>query len=79
MTELLIGVLLILVAAGGALTVLTPDPASQAILLSIQGLLLSLLFMVLQAPDVALAQLAVGTAAVPLMVMLTLWKARGRA
>ena len=41
------------------------------------GVLLSLLFFVLQAPDVALSQLAVGTAVVPLMVMLTIRKIRG--
>lgn len=79
MTELLIVALLALVGIGGMVTVCTEDPARQAVLLSMQGLFLGLLFMVLQAPDVALAQVVVGTAVVPLIVMLTLWKARDRA
>jgi energy-converting hydrogenase B subunit D len=44
--------------------------------LSVYGLCLTVLFVVLQAPDVALSQLAVGTAVVPLMIMLTVQKTR---
>lgn len=68
----LIAVTLLLVAAGGTAVVVTRDPGRQAVTLSVQGLALTLLFAALQAPDVALAQLAVGAAVVPLMVMLTL-------
>lgn len=64
-------VALVLVALGGTAVVASPDPAAQAVTLSVFGLLLTVLFFVLQAPDVALAQLAVGAALVPLMVLLT--------
>jgi uncharacterized MnhB-related membrane protein len=56
--------------------VLVRDRERQAIALSVQGLLLGVLFMALQAPDVALSQLAVGTVVVPLMVMLTIRSTR---
>lgn len=61
---------LALVAVGAPAVALTGDPARQAVTLSVYGVLLAVLFFLLQAPDVALAQLAVGTAVVPLMVML---------
>lgn len=72
----LIAVSLVLVAVGGTAVVLTPDPGRQAVSLSVYGVLLALLFFVLQAPDVALSQIAVGTALVPLMVMLTVRKTK---
>lgn len=50
--------------------ILTRDPARQAIVLSGYGLVLAILFVVLQAPDVAMAQTGVGTVVVPLIVML---------
>jgi energy-converting hydrogenase B subunit D len=40
------------------------------------GLSLAILFFLLQAPDVALSQIVVGTAAVPAMVLLALSKMR---
>jgi energy-converting hydrogenase B subunit D len=71
MMTILLVVALTLVAAGGTTVVLTRDPRAQAVTLSVYGLLLALLFMLLQAPDVALSQVAVGSALVPLMVLLT--------
>lgn len=68
--DVLVVVALLLVGAAGTAVVLTRDPAAQAVTLSLSGLALTVLFMVLQAPDVALAQVAVGSAVVPLMVML---------
>jgi energy-converting hydrogenase B subunit D len=65
-------VALVFVAIGGALVVLTRDPRKQALVLSVYGMMLTILFMALQAPDVALSELAVGTAAVPLMLLVTL-------
>jgi uncharacterized MnhB-related membrane protein len=59
-----------LVAIGGTVVVFTRPPARQAITLSVYGVLLSVLFLVLAAPDVALSQVAIGSAVVPLMVML---------
>jgi uncharacterized MnhB-related membrane protein len=74
--SIVIAVALTLVALAATAVVLTRDPARQAVTLSVYGLVLSVLFFALQAPDVALAQLAVGTAVVPLMVMLTLRRVR---
>lgn len=77
MTGLLV-IILMLVLLGGAAVVFTPDPRRQAVTLSIYGILLTVLFLIAQGPDVALSQLAVGTAFVPLMVLLALRTMRGR-
>jgi len=67
-----IAVALTLVLLGGTATVLTAKPARQAVMLSVYGGLLGVLFMTLGAPDVALSQIGVGTAIVPLVVMLAI-------
>lgn len=67
---------LLLVAVLGPAVALTRDPRAQAITLTVYGLGLALLFMVFQAPDVALAQVAVGAVALPLMVLLALARLR---
>ena len=72
--DLLLTALLLLVAVGDTVTVLTREPGRQAIVLSAYGLLLGVLMLVLQAPDVAMSQLAVGSAVVPLLVVLTIEK-----
>ncbi|MCA6096598.1 DUF4040 domain-containing protein [Streptomyces sp. SCA3-4] len=69
---------LLLVAAAATAAALCRDPARQAVLLSLLGLGLALLFTVLQAPDVGLSQLAVGSAVTPLMLLLTVRKVRRR-
>jgi energy-converting hydrogenase B subunit D len=71
-------VALIAVAAGGTMVVLTRDPVRQVIVTGFFGLLLAVLFFVLQAPDVALSQIVVGAVALPLMALLTLAKLRER-
>jgi energy-converting hydrogenase B subunit D len=71
-------VVLLLVAAGGAAVVLTRDPLHQAIVASDYAQLLGILFLVLQAPDVALSQIVVGAVALPLMILLALAKCRER-
>jgi len=76
-TPLLV-VAFLLVAAGGTVVVLTHEPSRQAVTLSVYGVLLTLLFVLLQAPDVALSQVAVGSAVVPLMVLLAVRKVRGK-
>ncbi|MCW2726544.1 MAG: hypothetical protein JWN35_3465 [Frankiales bacterium] len=73
-----IAVMFTLVAAGAVVVVMTDDPARQAVTLSVFGVLLALLFLSVSAPDVALSQIGVGTAIVPLMVMLTVRKTRRR-
>lgn len=72
----LVVVMLGLVAVGGTVVVFTRSPAGQAVVLSVYGVLLSVLFLVLSAPDVALSQVAVGSAVVPLMVMLAVRSVR---
>ena len=64
-------IMLALVAIGGTVVVFTRPPARQAITLSVYGVLSSVLFLALAAPDVALSQVAIGSAVVPLMVLLT--------
>lgn len=68
--------ILSLVAAAGTGVVLTRDPTSQTIGVSFFGLVLALMFVLFQAPDVALSQLVVGAVALPLMVLLALAKIR---
>ncbi|USA04249.1 DUF4040 domain-containing protein [Streptomyces lydicamycinicus] len=70
---------LLLVAAAGTAAVLVRDPVRQSFLLSLFGLALALVFLLLQAPDVALSQLAVGSALTPLMVLLSVRKVRRKA
>jgi energy-converting hydrogenase B subunit D len=67
-----------LIALAGTVVVLTREPDRQAVSLSVFGLMLAVLFVTVQAPDVALSQLAIGTAVVPLMIMLTIQKLGGR-
>ena len=69
-------VLLVLVAAGGLGVVLTRDTLRQTVVVSFYGLLLALLFFALQAPDVALSAIVVGTVALPLMILLAIAKVR---
>jgi energy-converting hydrogenase B subunit D len=71
-------VALLAVAGGGTAVVLTRDPTRQVIVTGFFGLLLAVLFFVLQAPDVALSQIVVGGVAVPVMALLTLAKLRER-
>jgi uncharacterized MnhB-related membrane protein len=71
-------VALIAVAMGGTMVVLTRDPVRQVIVTGFFGLLLAVLFFVVQAPDVALSQIVVGAVALPLMALLTLAKLRER-
>jgi energy-converting hydrogenase B subunit D len=76
--DALIVVALLLVAASATVAVVTRDPMRQALVLSVLGVVLAVLFTVLQAPDVALSQLAVGSALTPLLVMLSVRKIRRR-
>lgn len=74
----LIVIALTLVLLGGIAVVFTDDPQRQAVTVSVYGLLMTVLFFLLAAPDVALSQVVVGTAIVPLMVMLAVRKIRGQ-
>jgi uncharacterized MnhB-related membrane protein len=76
MDDPLIVVALLLVAASATAAVAVRDPARQALVLAVLGTVLAVLFTVLQAPDVALSQLAVGSALTPLLIMLSVRKVR---
>jgi uncharacterized MnhB-related membrane protein len=68
--------ILVLVGLAAAAVVLTRDPVAQAIVLSVYGILLAILFLVFQAPDVALAEVTAGAVALPLMILLALARIR---
>jgi energy-converting hydrogenase B subunit D len=61
-----------LVALGGAATALTREPFRQLLVGGLYGLLLVVLFVVYQAPDVAVSAVVAGSLALPLMVLLAL-------
>jgi len=67
----------VLVGMGGTAVVAVRDPLRQAMVASLFGILLAILFFVLQAPDVALSEIVVGAVALPLMILLSLAKIRG--
>lgn len=71
MTALLAG-LLALAMLSGTGVVLSRDPRRQIFAIAVNGTVLTLLFFALQAPDVALSELAVGTAATPLLFLVAL-------
>ena len=70
--------LLVLVAAGATAAVLIRVPVRQVIALSAYGLLLAILFLAFQAPDVTLSELTVGTVILPIVLLLALAKVRRR-
>jgi energy-converting hydrogenase B subunit D len=61
-------VVIALVAAAGLAVVLTRDLVRLAMMASVFGVLLVVLFLVLQAPDVALSELVVGAVGLPLVI-----------
>jgi len=69
-------IVLVMVATMGTGIVFTRKPIHQAILMSFFGLILALLFLLLQAPDVALSEIVVGALVYPMMVLLTLAKVK---
>ncbi len=66
--------ILVLAAAGATAVVLIREPVRQVIMVSIYGVLLALLFLAFQAPDVTLSELTVGAVALPMLLLLTLTK-----
>ena len=69
---------LVLVAVGATAVVLIRTHVRQVIALSVYGVLLAVLFLVFQAPDVTLSELAVGAVVLPVVFLLTLAKIRKR-
>ena len=62
----------VLVGAVGTAVVLTRDVRRQVLVNGVYGLALVLLFVILQAPDVALSVLVVGTVAYPLVLLIAI-------
>jgi energy-converting hydrogenase B subunit D len=69
---------LVLVAAGATVVVLIRERVRQVLALSVYGVLLAVLFLAFQAPDVTLSELTVGAVALPIILLLTLAKIRKR-
>ena len=70
--RILLPILLILVALAGTGVVLSREPRRQVLAIAANGFVLAILFMALQAPDVAFAEIAVGSAATPLLFLVAL-------
>jgi uncharacterized MnhB-related membrane protein len=67
-----------LVGITALFVILTQDILRQALLYGIYGFTLVTLFVVFQAPDVALSELVVSTIAFPLVILATLAKVKRR-
>ncbi|MFC8088516.1 Na(+)/H(+) antiporter subunit B [Streptomyces sp. NPDC057301] len=78
MADAVIVVALLLVAGCATVAVLVRDPVRQALVLAVLGVVLAVLFTAVQAPDVALSQLAVGGALTPLLLLLSVRKVKRR-
>jgi uncharacterized MnhB-related membrane protein len=68
--------IILLVGVFGAVVALTRDPLRQCIVSSFFGLLLTLFFFILRAPDVSLAAITVGSVGLPMMILLALARVR---
>jgi energy-converting hydrogenase B subunit D len=72
-TVVQIVVLGVVAVSGGAVALVT-DPVRQTLLLGIYGLSLTMLFMALQAPDVALSEIVVSAIGLPVIAFAALRK-----
>jgi energy-converting hydrogenase B subunit D len=70
-------VIIALVAAGSLAVVLTHDLVRLAMAASFYALTLVVLFLVFQAPDVALSELVVGVIGFPLVIVVAIVMQRG--
>ena len=71
-------VVIALVGLGGLAVVTTRDPLRQVLVLGLYGLALVVLFVVFQAPDVAISELVVSSVAAPFIFLAVLAKLGGR-
>lgn len=78
MMDVLQVTLLVLVAAAATAVVLIRARVRQVLMLSIYGVLLAVLFLAFQAPDVTLSELTIGAVLLPIVILLTLAKVRKR-
>jgi uncharacterized MnhB-related membrane protein len=63
---------LAMTAVVATVVVATREPKRQVFVYMLYGLVLTVLFVALQAPDVALSELAVGSVAIPFAILATL-------
>jgi energy-converting hydrogenase B subunit D len=76
--SVILPLLFLLTVCSGTAVVLVWDPTRQVFAIAANGLVLTILFDALQAPDVALSELAVGSAAVPLLFLVALMAVRNQ-
>jgi energy-converting hydrogenase B subunit D len=74
--EILSGLLLIALLASAVLVVWGRNVVSAVIASAATGIVLTLLFLFMQAPDVALSEAAVGSVAIPIVMLVSLAKIR---
>jgi len=72
MEQVVQAIALAMTAVVATVVVLAREPKRQIFCFMLYGLVLTLLFAALQAPDVALSELAVGSIAIPFAVLATL-------
>jgi energy-converting hydrogenase B subunit D len=65
-------VTIVAVAITGGCVALVTNPLRETLLLSIYGLALAALFFSLQAPDVALSEIVVGSVGLPIVILAAL-------
>ena len=69
-------VALLIVGIGAWAVVAARDPTRQAVVASLYGLTLGVLFFSYQAPDVALSNIVIGAVAMPTIILLAIAKTR---
>ena len=69
-----LALIFIVVAIGGAGVAFTRDPLRQIVVFGAFGTALTVAFFILQAPDVALSELAVGTVLIPAIALIAIVK-----
>ena len=72
MITVLQGTALVMTGIVATVVVLVRDPKRQVFLYMIYGLVMTIVLTLLQAPDVALSELAVGSVAIPFAILATL-------
>ncbi|MFH0817657.1 MAG: hydrogenase subunit MbhD domain-containing protein [Candidatus Micrarchaeota archaeon] len=74
MIELIAGITGLIILASSLYAIWTKDMLASAIALGVSGLAATAYFLVLHAPDVAMAEAAVGAGIVPLILIVTISK-----
>ena len=71
-------VVYLLVAGAGLGVVLEREPLRQSMITGIFGICLAILFLIFQAPDVALSEIVVGSFIIPVLVIVAVSRTGGR-